>query len=268
MPPCTPSERRMTFVKKIIFGALFLCLLLTACAQAEPQVNLNSSSTVTTHPTTVPTNESTTKSTTVPTTQTSSIQSSVDVQGMLNFAFVKNYESYCSLLTRYCDTLPENFVTYEDLSIFGEFIYFETLQWYLDVGNIPQYSYSFMSPAGETFKITITEGITSLGADTGKQITQLRSNDLRIIDMTGITEGPAHIWINDVVYVYYSGSLRYLQWEHDGLIFELRSIPLPDTGTAWNVEGLNPAFRNLLYADTAEKAMQTFKESMEAAAVK
>ena len=79
MPPCTPSERRMTFVKKIILGALFLCLLLSACGKEE-QTQLNSSvvttnaptmKPMTTVPTTVTTNAPTTKpTTTVPTTVT------------------------------------------------------------------------------------------------------------------------------------------------------------------------------------------------------
>ena len=51
-------------MKKIILSALALCLLLTACGQTVPQVNLN-----TTHPTTAPTSKSTTVATTAPTTQ-------------------------------------------------------------------------------------------------------------------------------------------------------------------------------------------------------
>lgn len=259
-------------MKKVFVVACLFAVFFTACTQVANHDNSEDPSkptkaTVLNTSTTKMTHQMSTISTTVHTTpSTPSTQGGSDIHGMLNFVTERDYGSYCSLISFY--KLPANFVTYEEIAAFGEFNYFHTLQSYLDEGVIPEYSYSLKAESGEIFKITITEGVTSLGAGAGGQITQLQSNDLRTIDMTGLSGGSKYIRIDDVFYVYTKGSLSYVQWEYDGLIFTLRTIPVVNNLSPWTAEGLSPVICNLLYVDTVGDAMETFKASMEAAAVK
>ena len=208
--------------------------------------------------------------TTKPTLQPPIVQSGADKEGMLNFVNIRDYGSYCAEMSIYKEKLPENFIFYDALSTFGEFHNFYVLKGYLDRGEIPEYSYSLKSESGEIFKITITEpSVATLGGGAGSQLTQLRDNDLRYIDAKELDGKTKHIRIGDVIYVYQkNGCLNYIQWEQDNLTITLRSIPVTPDVTPWTVEGLSPVFRDLLYIDTAEQAMETFKASMESAAVK
>ena len=97
---------------------------------------------------------------------------------------------------------------------------------------------------------------------TGTDISNQYSGDLRQ-ETTG--EKYAYLQCGGFNYEYFDGSLLRVTWLYDGYLFCLDSyqddvLPITDETAQF--------IRDLLHTDTAERAMQTFKASMESAEVK
>ena len=218
-------------MKKLIIWAALLCLLLTACTQQNTDAG-----SVTTAPSDPWISDS-------------------------DFLELDDMDSYKQFIQ--AADLPDNFVCYDALSMFGEFdgliILSQKVDNYL-ADDYSEYLYSFLDANGNELNLWVGSERTEKAP-----VASEYQGDMRVISTTGEAL-TGSVFRNGVAYRYHGGKLSYISWESNGIPFTL--------GTDTKAEGFYPEdgpltfVQELLHTDTNKAAMESFKTALEKPAVK
>ena len=221
-------------MKKIMIWAVLLCLLLSACAQQNE---------------TQPTSN---KVTTLP--------SDLWISDFDTIIF-NNIDSY-NQFVQVAD-LPDNFVYYESLMVFGEFesmeILSSTIYDYLEA-DYSECFYTFCDEKGN--KLQLWVGVERTKVTT---IDSEHMGDMRVIDPLGDVK-TGSVFRNDVEYKYNGGKLRCISWESNGIPFTLGTEVEGDI--FYPEDGPLTIVHELLHTDTNKAAMEKINTALENPAVK
>lgn len=218
-------------MKRLIIWAALLCLLLTACTQQNTDAG---------------------SVTTVPSDPWISDH---------DFLALEDMDSYKKFIQ--AAELPDNFVCYDALSMFGEFdgliILSQKVDNYL-ADDYSEYLYSFLDANGNELNLWVGSERTEKAP-----VASEYQGDMRVISTTGEAL-TGSVFRNGVEYRYHGGKLSYISWETNGIPFTL--------GTDTKAEVFYPKdgpltfVQELLHTDTNKAAMESFKTALEKPAVK
>ena len=143
--------------------------------------------------------------------------------------------------------MPDNFVTYEDISVLGDFYGF--------VWNSPN-SFHYTIVNGEArFGLDIFTNYTPAKPVTVTMLDANANSDMRICP--GSAEGAEYFSYHDVQYMYAYGDLAFITWDVGSTRFQLHLGPESD-----NYAGDNVAINALLNKDTAGSVKLAFDNMM------
>lgn len=129
---------------------------------------------------------------------------------------IESYDEYRSFLKE--TKLPEDFVTYSDLSHFGEFDVFVRLCSPLD--DYSSYMYGFIDACDYKSVISV-DRVYETPAYIGKY-PLLDAGQLNLSDMRTLPSGEnGRYVIGNITYWYISGKLSSIRWHQDGMYFQL-----------------------------------------------
>ena len=218
-------------MKRLIIWAALLGLLLTACTQQNTDAG---------------------SVTTVPSDPWISDH---------DFLALEDMDSYKKFIQ--AADLPDNFVCYDALSMFGEFdgliILSQKVDNYL-ADDYSEYLYSFLDANGNELNLWVGSERTEKAP-----VASEYRGDMRAISTAG-EKVTGSVFRNGVEYRYHGGKLSYISWESNGIPFTLGTdtkaeVFYPEDGPLTFVQ-------ELLHTDTNKAAMESFKTALEKPAVK
>ena len=244
------------------------------------------STTPTTKPTTILTTKQTTISTTVPTSVATTVPTTTSAPTYTTEPTVRpnlgmttkpttsasvgpgspawierrTYDEYLAYIQEHA--LPSYFVRLEQLPPMGEF---SRVKWAISgahLGTYEEYVYMYELPSGFLYSLEIDHKYEN--RDFTHEVINHQGNLQELEDKS---DGVKLYKQSGVSYLYIQGELWYIEWEYNNIRFRIDGNRPGENGY-WDIADAPSFIQDLLHTDTVEKAMQTFKESMEAAAVK
>jgi len=169
---------------------------------------------------------------------------------LLDFYTLDEYETYFKIL-------PDNFVSYEMVSCFGEFYGYVS-----SPPNIVECLYSFQDEHGNELYLNIyikdpSDPLSSLNHSSIPVIEDVSDPENLLYNASPTSNGAGAVFIDGIRYRYVKGALANIAWESEMHYFSL--------ALKHYVPGSNAYVERLLRQDTAVTAIQDLNYSIERA---
>lgn len=235
----------------IVILVLCFCVFLTACDTRKPGKKADES----TAPieSSAPTINETENNNQVsnPTTIPAPSQGSDSSEGEVPCLDANSYEEYLKIIKTV--QLPEDFVSYSDISQLGVFKYFVFISDAF-IGNYSNYMYTLIDENNFRFSVYVEPVEDNQDTSPLPLIYDVNTMDMRKLS----TNIKGRYILNGIEYTYLDGNLYYISWENNGRIFTLGGDSFGDYPV-----GTNTFAEKLLNANNAEAVIASISVPVE-----
>lgn len=240
----------------LIVFVLCCCMSLTACKKqkSEQEIQNTISPSVSTSPTngeqTIPETEINNQPSELPDNTVPS-EGNGFPEGELPSLYANSYDEYLKITGTI--KLPEDFVSYSDISQLGVFKYFVFISDAF-IGNYSNYMYTLIDENNFRFSVYVEPVEDNQDTSPLPLIYDVNTMDMRKLS----TNIKGRYILNGIEYTYLDGNLYYISWENNGRIFTLGGDSFGDYPV-----GTNTFAEKLLNANNAEAVIASISVPVE-----